>query len=211
MRHFRLTLCFCLLIAIAHAKEIKIHGFVTNVNSPTSFEIDDYRITRDTSLVLDIEKDESGLATATFKPEDIRVGTEVEIKGEYNEQTGDLRASSIKVFGEDTRIIKRTALVERVPALVKSGDAWTGTFFADGQRIAITPDTQMSFKPNKREKNSSRNQARRACHSVLSTKSASTHLCTMKVLDCPMVPSVQRKCNFSTPRWKKGKPKCGRI
>ena len=28
------------------AKNIKIHGYVTQVNSPTSFEIEDYRIER---------------------------------------------------------------------------------------------------------------------------------------------------------------------
>ncbi len=49
--------------------------------SPTNFEIDDYKITKDITLVLEIEKDESGDATATCNPEDIRIGTELEIKG----------------------------------------------------------------------------------------------------------------------------------
>src|SRR6266404_6072007 len=79
------------------AKDVKIHGFITTVNSPTSFEIDDYKITHDVQLILEVEKDDSGTATASFKPDDIRVGTEVEIRGDWDESTGELKAKSIKV------------------------------------------------------------------------------------------------------------------
>ncbi len=75
------TLAVLLLSSVMYAKEVKIHGFVTNVVSPTSFEIDDYRIMRDIGLQMEIEKDQSGEATAKFNPEDVKVGTELEIKG----------------------------------------------------------------------------------------------------------------------------------
>jgi hypothetical protein len=139
MRLLQVIVTVTLFSSLCHAKDVKIHGFVTTVNSPTNFEIDDYRITRDTSLVLEVEKDEGSAAAATFRPEDIHVGTELEIKGDYNEQTGELKARSIKVFSEDTRVIKRTALVEKVPELTKADDEWTGIFFADGQRVTIAP------------------------------------------------------------------------
>ena len=87
----RLTFWVCILLftsaVFCSAKDVKIHGFVTNVNSPTNFEIDDYRIMKDVSLQLDIEKDETGDSTATFKPVDIRVG-DVGIK------IGELQAKS---------------------------------------------------------------------------------------------------------------------
>ena len=54
-------------------KDIKIRGYVTNVTSPTEFEIEDYRITRDQSFVLDFENDAAELR---FRPEEIRVGVE---------------------------------------------------------------------------------------------------------------------------------------
>ena len=38
-----------------HLKEIKICGYITEFNSPTSFEIEDYRITRDESVVFEFE------------------------------------------------------------------------------------------------------------------------------------------------------------
>jgi Peptidase family M48 len=152
MHWLRIAAIILLFSCVGQAKEVKIHGFVTTVTSPTSFEIDDYRITRDVTVVLEIEKDEDAVSTAVFRPEDIHVGTELEIKGEYNEQTGELKAKSIKVFAEDTRVIKRTALIEKVPALTKTDTAWLGTFFADGQRISLAPSARVSFKPNKREK-----------------------------------------------------------
>jgi hypothetical protein len=141
-----------LATALCAAKDVRIHGFVTAVNSSTNFEIDEYKITKDVSLVLDIEKDESGDATATFSPEDVRVGTELEIKGEYNESTGELKAKSIKVFLDDTKKVKRTALLEKMPSLEKSNAGWKGTLFVDGQRVVVAETTTMTLRPNKGEK-----------------------------------------------------------
>ena len=153
MRRTALCVCIFLLLTtvLCAAKDLKIHGFVTAVNSPTNFEIDDYKITKDISLVLDIEKDESGDATATFSPEDIRIGTELEIKGDYDASTGELKAKSIKVFLDDTKKVKRTALLERTPSLEKIETGWKGTLFVDGQRVVVA-DTTMTLKPNKGEK-----------------------------------------------------------
>jgi hypothetical protein len=95
-----ISLVLCALIFCAprvDGKEVKIHGFVTTVVSPTNFEIDDYKITRDLLLELQVEKDESGTSSAKFNPEDIRVGTELEIRGDWNEESGELKAKSIKV------------------------------------------------------------------------------------------------------------------
>lgn len=133
------------------AKDVKIHGFVTNVVSPTNFEIDDYRIMRDVGLQLEIEKDDSGEALASFKPEDVRVGTELEIKGEYDEKTGELKAKSIKVYLDDTRKVKRTALLEKSPVLTKENTTWKGQLFADGQKVVVDEKTLVTQKRNKAE------------------------------------------------------------
>ena len=111
MHRFALAIA-CLLFATspANAKDVTIHGFVTHVKSPTSFEIDEFKVTRDNTLLFNLNTEEGDKSLAAFKPEDIRVGTELEIKGEYNEASEELRAKSIKVFFEDTRVIKRTAL-----------------------------------------------------------------------------------------------------
>jgi len=135
----------------AKTKAVKIRGYVTNVISPTEFEIEDYKIKSDKKLTLDLDKGETKEDVA-FNPGDIRVGTELEIQGDYDEETGELRARSIKVFLEEYKKVKRTALLAHTPLLERSGEGWVGTFFADGQRIRIDPATQVLFKPNKSER-----------------------------------------------------------
>src|ERR1700733_605885 len=103
MRQFTLFVSALLLLASASAaKDLKVHGFVTAVNSPTSFEINDYKITRDLNLTMMVKKAKSDPAVTTFNPEEIRVGTELEITGDYNESTHELKAGSIEVFLFDT-------------------------------------------------------------------------------------------------------------
>lgn len=176
MRSAVLTASLLFVSAVSlNAKEVKIHGYVTNLISPTQFEIEDYRITRDLSLVLELEKEDADVETQ-FRPEDIRVGTELEIKGDYDEKTGELRARSIKVFLEDSKRIKRTALIERQPSLRRTADGWEGTFFADGQNIQVVPATKVFFKPNKSESKALKERAKKekqaATKSQLSTQSS---------------------------------------
>jgi hypothetical protein len=154
MRRFLPFVTLCLLFAASPvlAKEVTIHGFVTDVKSPTSFEIDDYKVTRDRSLVFDLEKQEGDKTLTAFKPEDIRVGTELEVKGDYDEASGELTAKSIKVFAEDTRMVKRTALLEKMPVLAKQDSGWVGEIYADGQRISVVPATSLTLMPNHAER-----------------------------------------------------------
>lgn len=140
-----------LLSALAFGKEVTIHGFVTNVTSPTSFEIDDYQVTRDNSLSIDLGPVEDNSNPGAFVSGDIRVGTELEIKGEYDETSRVLRARSIKVFLEENRRIRRTALLEQIPSLVRKDSGWEGEIHADGQTITVLPTTSVMIKPNKLE------------------------------------------------------------
>ena len=142
----------------ASAKDVTIHGFVTDVKSPTSFAIDDYKITRDNTLVFEWDRAEGNKSQTPLKPESIRVGTELEVKGEYDEGSQELKAKSIKVFAEDTRTVKRTALLEKLPALTKQDSAWTGEVYADGQRISVPPTTMLTLKPNQSERKQAANK-----------------------------------------------------
>jgi hypothetical protein len=148
-----MVFCLCSLDVWAWAKDVTIHGFVTAINSPTSFEIDDYRVTRDKAVLLDLEKQDDSLDA--FKPADIRIGTELEIKGDYDEGSGELTARSIKVFSYDTLTVKRTALLEKLPSLTNNDAGWTGMIYADGQRISVTPTTAVSLNPNLAERRKS--------------------------------------------------------
>jgi len=140
-----------IVCGVCAAKEIKVHGFVTAVTSPTTFEIDDYKITRDRTFSLELAKEGDDASVSDFKPDDIRIGTEVEVSGEYDPSTGILTPKSIKVFFDDTKLIKRTALIEQVPSLHKTQDGWAGKVAVDGQKVEITPKTIVTYKPNKSE------------------------------------------------------------
>ena len=160
MRRFISLVSVCLFFAASlFAKEVTIHGFVTEVKSATVFEIDDYKVTRDRSLALDTSTQEDGKSKNAFKPEDLRIGTELEVKGEYDESSGQLKAKSIKVLFEEARKLRRTALLEQIPSLTKKDSGWEGEIRADGQRIFVSPETSLTIKPNKSEwKNSPDNR-----------------------------------------------------
>jgi len=103
---------------------------------------------------LDLEKQPGENSPARFKPKDIRIGTELEISGAYDDTSGELKAKSIKVFSYDILDIKRTALLEKLPSLTKDGFGWSGMIYADGQRIMVSPSTSVSLKPNHKERKS---------------------------------------------------------
>jgi hypothetical protein len=130
-------------------RQIKIKGYVTNVTSPTQFEIEDYRITRDTTFALEFD---NATPELHYRPEDIKVGVELEIKGTLDESTGTLHATTIKVDLEQFKRAKYTAIITYPPVRVtRDGTGWSGRFVADGQRIEVTPTTQVLFKLTSRE------------------------------------------------------------
>jgi len=134
----------------ARLKNVKIRGYVTEFRSPTDFDIEDYRITRDEAFSLDFENASPDIA---FQLSDIRVGVELEIKGSLNEETGELNAASIRVDMEQFRSIKQTAFVSSAPEGIQLLDgSWAGELRADAQVIRVTNATAVTFKPTKREK-----------------------------------------------------------
>ena len=131
-------------------KDVKIRGYVTEFRSPTDFEIEDYRISRDEGFSLDFDNASPDI---TFGLNDIRVGVELEIRGQLNEATGELKAQSIRVDLEQFKSIKQTAFVSAVPEGIQLLDgSWAGELRADGQIIRVTETTKVVFKPTKREK-----------------------------------------------------------
>jgi hypothetical protein len=178
------------------SRTIKIRGYITSVKSPMEFEIEDYRITRDSTIALEFERSEEvgAESQATFRPEDIRVGTELEIKGEYNEQTGDLKARSVKVNLDEHKTLKRTALLESTPNLTRTGSAWEGSLRVDGQRLIVRQDTLVTIKPNasqRKAENASKRALKKAPPAVTPTTSA-----TNEEGGQPLLQSAQIKLNM---------------
>jgi len=134
----------------AKVKDVKIRGYITSVTSATQFEIEDYRISRDDGFVLDFENASPDLQ---FKLEDIRVGVEVEIRGTFDDETGELKAKTIKIDMDQFKPHKQTAILSQPPAGVEHlEEGWAGVFLVDDQRIRVTPQTQILFRLTNREK-----------------------------------------------------------
>ena len=118
-------LVMCPFQSAAKDKDIKIHGYVTSVRTPASFEVDDYRIMADQSVTLEFDTDEDE-DNQTDYPKDIRVGSEIEIRGSYNEESRELKAKSVKVYTRESKKLKRTALLKSIPNLQKRNTFWEG-------------------------------------------------------------------------------------
>jgi hypothetical protein len=145
----QLLLLFAATTAFAQKQEIKVRGHVTSLSSPASFEIADYRVTRGANIPLEFQ--DAG-PDVTFRPEDFRVGIEIEVRGTYNEQTGELQASKIKIDLDQFRKLKQTVVLSSKPEkLERVGGNWRALFFAGGRRVRIEPATKIEFKLSKIE------------------------------------------------------------
>lgn len=149
-----LALCFASLPvssdAQAKLKKVKIRGYITNMYSPTSFEIDELKVTKDEAIILEFENENKDVQ---FKKEDVRVGTEIEVQGLLNEATDELTATKVTIDLEQFRKLKNTTVLTRDPeGIERVENGWQGIFWADGRRIRIAPATLVLFELNKSEK-----------------------------------------------------------
>jgi hypothetical protein len=162
----RLLLISALVIAgfvqASLAKHVTLRGFVTAVHSPTSFEMDEYKIIDDT------EAEHRRLGSVgkkdwqspQLKPGTLRVGLEVEVKGDYDRKTGEVKATGIKALSDDTdpaTPVEGMGLVEDKTSLQKTAQGWSGRLVAEGETLAVTPDTLISVKRSRAERKELRN------------------------------------------------------
>ena len=139
-----LLLLSCATQALAQQRELKLRGYITSLSSPYSFEIGDYRVTRATEVAVEFQ--DAG-PDVRFRPEDFRVGIEVEVRGVYNKQTGELQARKVKIDLDQFRKLKQTVVLSSRPErLERTGENWRAQFFAGGRRVRIEPTTKVEFK-----------------------------------------------------------------
>jgi hypothetical protein len=152
-RHILVLFAALCLAGPAFAQRRTVHGFVTAVHSADSFEIDDYKITCKPNLIFKVQRDQySPSAPATFNHGDVRVGTELEVIGDYKKSSRELKADFVKIFLFDTVNVDRVALVENPVDLQKTASgAWQGEFVVDGQRVVVSQTTAVSITQNLRD------------------------------------------------------------
>ena len=161
IRFLAVSACLSLMLAMQNlysARTVKIHGYVTEILSYQLFEVEDFRIVRTENLAIEILEKGTD-SSAVLSPEDLRVGMEVVVRGAFTEFENEIRATSIQIFQEELRAIRRIALLERAPYLEKTRDGWKGDFFADGQVIRVNPFTIVEYKLNRSERRAQKRQS----------------------------------------------------
>ena len=139
-------LLFLCLVPFCSAKTTTIHGYVTAVHSPEGFEIDTYKVTNQTAACAKAKN----LHVRTLKPGELVVGLEVEVKGDYDRTTRELKAYEIKALEEVS--IESAGLVEKKLSLTKDQQGWSGTLLADGETLQITPSTEVKVRRSRPER-----------------------------------------------------------
>lgn len=137
----------CLLVlpgaASAQKPETKIRGFITALESPNAFEVGEYHVTRSSAVAIEFQ--DAG-PDVTFRPEDFRIGLEVEVRGAYNEQTGELQARKLKIDLDQLRRLKQTVVLSsKIERIERIGDGWRAVLFAGGRNVKIEPSTRVEF------------------------------------------------------------------
>ncbi len=154
MRRIVLILSFTLSFAqLCAAGEETIHGYVVGIPSPTAVAVDDFSVTRDSRLSLEINPVSSGNPRKTLHPAEIRIGDEVEIRGDYKSDTHQLSVKSVKILSlsGDERKFDSTAFSDKPPELQKTPRGWSGVVFVDGMRVQVADSTAVTFRRNKTE------------------------------------------------------------
>ena len=147
--------CVVFLLALCSARtcvaeQVTLHGFIVGIPSPTAFEFDDFSVTRDSRLSLEINSNPAK-SKNTLRPGEVRVGDEVEISGNFDAATHKLTIKTVKVLSVDDRRFNSAAFPDRPPELQRTAAGWNGNIFLDGARIRIADSTHVTFRRNKGE------------------------------------------------------------
>lgn len=151
---FVLALSFVTITPISSAKEkdFTVRGYVTQVLSPTSFEMDDYSMYVDPKVEVNLENIDD--KSIKFDPQKhLRVGTLVKIKGKIDTDTQKVTVKELKIDFKQFRTFSKTVVLDAAPTQLTKSEAgvWTGMIVADARRVLIDEKTVVKFKLNKSE------------------------------------------------------------
>jgi len=151
MRHVRVLFLLALFATQnSTAGQLTLHGFIVGIPSPTAVEFDDFSVTRDNRVSLEINPSPAK-SKNTLQPGKIRVGDEVEISGNFDFATRKLTVKTVKVLSVDDRRFNSVAFPDRPPELQRTAAGWNGYLFLDGVRIRVADSTHVTLRRNKRE------------------------------------------------------------
>lgn len=142
-------------------KTIEIKGYVTQIHGPSSFEIDEYKMSLDGKYDVELQNVED--KALKFDPaQHLKIGTLVKIKSKVNTETLEGSVSEIKIDFKQFRRLSHTTVLDSSPTeLTREADGkWSGSIVADARKILITPETDVRFRLNKSEEREAKEKKR---------------------------------------------------
>lgn len=135
-----------LFAATGKKKDFTVEGYVLEVTSTGDFVMDGYRVLCGPATEVALQTADNTRLLGPCRSQVIRRNAELIVTGEYDPATEEIHATSITAPLQ-TRATKvdGTVMIERAPALTILASGSTGTIFADGRRLLISPNTEVRF------------------------------------------------------------------
>jgi hypothetical protein len=161
----------------AFAAATTLHGFVTQIDSPTEFQLGSLHVRLDSKAACYREKQTSCIearpanyfalwnkdikksqTTVTCKTLPLKAGSWIEVTGDKGSQNGPLTATQMTLYtvtveegftnyGWNKREWAGGALLEEKPQVSRMGDGWAGTLWLDGYPLRIASRTRVLTAP----------------------------------------------------------------
>ena len=147
MRTLRLLTILLLLGSVAAlAKTKTIRGYVSAINSPTQFQVDDIYISCEPTKTKILETKGATDLQHDYDSNLIYLGLEIEVSGELNDD--HLSATRIEIFPKRVpgERVAGTALLERIPQLSIHDGKFDGTIVADGRKLRVDANSILLFR-----------------------------------------------------------------
>jgi Domain of unknown function (DUF5666) len=126
---------------------VKQDGYITHIDPPSSFRLNQHQVETTPSTSLIIGTVNPSNQEQTFQLYSISVGMPVSVSGVEDKQTHVIKAKSIAIFDSGSLAhLSGAGLEDRAPALTSDGPpAWHGMVYADGYELTVDPKTKINL------------------------------------------------------------------
>jgi hypothetical protein len=147
VRLLLLTLAFSLQ-ALASKLPTVFDGYITNMVSPTEFDVGSRHITCDGKTTYELE-----VMDQNFHHQDdltLQVGSHIHVVNAFEGKPRSFIATTIQAYhfpGSGTKnalAMEGIGLIQETPALHRDGQSWIGTLWVDGYPLQLTEKTKLT-------------------------------------------------------------------
>src|SRR5277367_2121047 len=119
-------------------------GYVTHIDSPSSFRLNQHQVITTPSTTIKISTDPP--IDAPFSIDSISPGAHITVNGIEDKQTHVITAKKVdRVESSSLTHISGLGAEDRTPTLVKESSGWRGTVYADGYEFTVDPKSKIQL------------------------------------------------------------------